>query len=53
MLGHDGINHTVKKHYFFKNLSNHRSGLEVEHSPRMWEIGVQSSVETDLSHKNR
>ena len=32
---------------------NHRGGVEVERSPRMREIGVQSPVVTDLSRKNR
>ena len=30
-----------------------RGGVEVEHSPRMPEIGVGSPVSTDISRKNR
>ena len=32
---------------------NRRGRLEVERSPRMWEIEVRSPVATDLSRKNR
>ena len=30
-----------------------RGGVEVERSPRVWMVGVQSPVATDLSRENR
>ena len=37
--------------FFIRPLLNRRGGVEVERSPRVWEIGVRSSVATDLSRK--
>lgn len=34
-------------------IQNRSSGIEIEHMPRMREIGVRSSVGTDLIRQNR